>query len=1199
MNRRIVLIDQEETPGYMSYYGSGLGNEIYTLQFLWSLDDERLKKILTIGEGDAVLLVGGEPFKYLRQFYHFGVRSENYFDCTKLYRLSIDGGAFVRVINEFPDELSISQFMSPSFTKKIEFPEFRQKVIKTYQETLKFYEYIDSLPLDCYLGFDYEGSGMPLDKWFELSGFSISTETVAGFVSLTDIRHQVGYGSPEYQYVLGKLGEILKKRMDHIVVYNMQYEFQASNRMLGVDLYNLVDASVVNIMDGEHEKKYSLKWTAQRVLGVSVWDAEFDRISDLIDSMLFTIEGKLKRDQHKVLKVDQTSFENTQEWNELCKRYPNYVQEFKSLLLEYWGNAFMCIPSDILGYYCNLDAFYTLKIFKKRENQYSKDCWQVNLDNTRLGCRLMSSGLYIDEPFRARYENYCHKMMAWGITYCAQARCWWKMEKHKGLASNLKRYTPVAQKLLKENQFYRGDGVEIVKNLMANNLDKMDAYSTGLDEGGLSLKYGDDFAGKFIDIVKSAMTEVKMKGKIDDSIVRKKKILGIIAENAGPLFGLNKLKYGDKHIELEKYLYYERAFNELSKVRSKQLVDINNIPEFIYFEKKKMTLIEYSDYISESYFKCKSPQENDEIVYDLTKLYLPQSAFLAAMMESTQQLPETDKFYSSRGISDINVAYSEFMNEWKNYVVNSTPDYLPQSIYPEKVFILAMSHYKSPQAKKNKTVTKSGKFEVVYSCSDKVKEIWTDFNGFTAQTQFFPDMNSQFLEYEKPFDPDEMTRDPFFFMRKMVINYLLYKKYAKLCSTYVGSDGMFKKNNRFVIENENHIPIRYADQNEPGAIEKCFVKYQVNEKSSKRWSSGFHTIISHGDCKDVLCPPHVWDENGNLVYGGSDQLLTYFDISSAEVKAAGYASGDPDLIAKFNSGEDIYIYSAQLYLGTDGWEKLSKKQKKMWRKRFKTVFLGVLYGLGKNSLAERLDASLEEADNIIQSLYKSFPQLRTYVDYQGQFPLEHDGYINTMLGDRLRVREFYEYLPKAKTDREKTNLVARIKRLGVNLPIQGGTSSIMACGFMNNIRKSIEEKWKQPLQPIIVVHDSNTNYVPVEKMFEIRSFYDTNYTKYCSTIGPGIFLLFDLLAGYSYETAKEMKQIDNNTIEFSGDAYSILKIYDKLMNCKSINVSCDQTREWIEEQKMMIEDPVDRFIREGGCNMTKDISSITVRFHKE
>ena len=83
---------------------------------------------------------------------------------------------------------------------------------------------------------------------------------------------------------------------------------------------------------------------------------------------------------------------------------------------------------------------------------------------------------------------------------------------------------------------------------------------------------------------------------------------------------------------------------------------------------------------------------------------------------------------------------------------------------------------------------------------DKLKEIWTDFNGYKAQAQYFPEMNSQFLNYAKAFEPEEMD-DTFFFMRKMVINYLLYKKYAKLNSTYVGSDGMFKKKNKYVYLN--------------------------------------------------------------------------------------------------------------------------------------------------------------------------------------------------------------------------------------------------------------------------------------------------------------------------------------------------------------------------------------------------------------
>ena len=878
MYRRIVLVDQEETKNYASLFGRGFGNNIYTLQALQSMDEENLKKFLTFGEGEAIMLIGAEPFRFLKQYYHFGIRSENYYDCSKLRRLSIEGGAFVKEVLDIPTDEEINDFLDPDFTKKVEFPGFKQYIIHTYQDAISFLDTIDSLPLDTDLGFDYEASGMPLDVWFEISGASIATENYSGFISFTDIRHQVGKESSEYQYLLKRLGEILVKRMSHVWAYNMQYEFQVSHRMLGVDLYNLCDASVVNTMDGNHMKKYSLKWTGQNVLEVNTWDVEFDKISDLIDSMLFTEEGKLKKDKHQVLKVDQTNFDQTPEWAELIRRYPQYESEFRSLILEYWGNAFMCIPSEILGYYCNLDAFYTLMIYKKRQNDYSQDCWNVNLDNIRLGCRLMSSGLYIDEPFRAKYENYCHEMMAWGITYCAIARCYVKMQKHQALANNIKRYKPVAVKLLEDGQFYQGDIMEITKNLLYNNLDTMDTTETGLNEGKIAMKFGDKFASELVDIVKAAMCEVKMKGKIDEGIKRKKKILTVISEKLIPIIGLDKIKLGEKHNELEKYMYYQRAYKELLRVSGNQLCDIQNIPDKIYLFGKYMSLLEYADFVSDNYFKCKSPLENDEIAYEFTMLYRPQTSFLAAMIESTQQLPETDKFYSSRGITDINVGFNEFMKEWENYFKNG---HLSQ-LYPEKAFTLALEHYQSPKKEKDTKKSKEGNPVYIYNCSDKVKEMWTDFNGWTAQAQFFPDMAEQYKSYETMFDPTDM-QDDFYFMRKLTLNYLLFKKYSKLNSTYVGSDGMFKKNNRFVIENEDHIPLRYADPTEPGAVEKCFVHYEVQTKSSKRWSSGFHTIISHGDCKDVLCPPPVKDENGNIIPGKHNQFLTYFDISSAEV----------------------------------------------------------------------------------------------------------------------------------------------------------------------------------------------------------------------------------------------------------------------------------------------------------------------------
>lgn len=830
MNRRIVLVDQEETPTYARYYGSGF-SEVYTLQSLYGMSEaERLAK-LSLGESDGVLIVGGKPFKYLKSYYHFGVRNETYTDCAILPRLSMEGGAFSKVVVEYPSQEDIDYFLSPEFVRPVSFSGFQHKIIHDYHGALRFLEYLDSLPLEQHYGMDYEASGMPLDKEFWLSGVAICTERFGGFISLTDIRHSYPEGSPEYSNLLRLLGEFFKKRMDHIWTYNMQYEWQVSHRVLGVDLYNLCDASAVNVMDGFHLKKFSLKWTAQRVLGVNVWDSEFDRISELIDSGLYEIVGKLKKDQRKVFKVDRSSFYNTPEWNELSKRYPDYIGEFNSLMLEYWGYPFMCVPSEILGHYCCLDSFYTLLIAMSRFDTYSEDCWKVNLDNIRLGARLMGSGLYIDEPFRQSYEKYCHEQMAWSITYCAQARCYIKMQAHSKQAASLKRYHPVAVKLLEQGKFHNGDVVEIVKDLLLENLDSMDSYSTGLNEGGILIKYGPKFANGFLDIVRGAMYEVKMATKIDETVKRKKKLISLIADKFSDLVGIRSLELDPakhptkfrKHVELEKYLYYKKAYAELEKVK-KQLSDIHNVPDVIYAFGEKRPLVEYAGYVSDNYFKCKSPIENDQIAFELATLYRPQTCYLAAMIESTQQLEGTDKFYSDRGITDINVGYKEFFEQWRSFVEK---DPGASFKYPDKVFNIALTSWQATKKLDNMT--------------DGVKEIWTNLRGFQAQTTYFPALNEQYTGYEEHFEPTDMD-DDFYFMRKMVLNYLIFKKYSKLNSTYVGSDGMFHKTGKWVIEGQDHIPIREADGNEPGAVWKVFTRYEVLSKSSKRWSSPFHTM---------------------------------------------------------------------------------------------------------------------------------------------------------------------------------------------------------------------------------------------------------------------------------------------------------------------------------------------------------------------
>lgn len=821
MNRRIVLIDQNETPNVASFYGIGLGDEIYTLQALTQMNPDDLRNfMMSLGKGDAIMLVGGEPFKFLQQFRHPGVRSENYFDCSKLYRLSWEGDLYTKIVLETPEPQEVQEFMSPDFTRDVDFSWFKSKIIHTLNDAHKFFDWLEKLPEDEYVSLDYEASGMTLDVWFELSGFSICNLKYGAFVSLTDLRHNSS--QKDYAKFMERVGKYLDKKQDHIVCYNIQYEQSASHRMFGVYLYNLLDASVANVLDGEHYKKLSLKHTAQRVLKAKVWDTEFDWISDTIDSMLYTEEGKLKKDKHKVLKVTPETFEQTDEWKAICARYPGYIDEFKSLMLEYFGSPFMVIPSEILGKYCNLDAFYTLLIFETKRKEYSEDAIRTFMDNARLGAVLHNCGLYIDEPFRQEYSNYCRDMMAWGITTCAEARCYIKMEKHKKLMAKIDKYSDVAKKLLYANKFFNGDPIEITKYILTSNVDYLNTYELGLDEGKLLLEFGPDFAEQFIEKTREAMEEAEMiklykktgkkilKKKIDDTVKGKKKLIQLLSQKIIPLIGLDKIKINNKHIELEKYLYYERAYNELMNISRTQLNDINNIPKTIRgFGIEFTNLEDYANYVSDNYFKSRSPEQNSELCLEFAELYRAESAYLAAILESTQQLDNAEKFYSDRGIDTIDKAFGHFASEY-NRVYNG--EIVENTSYPEKMYSLFDKFYKDP------------------GC-DEVKEIWSNFNGYIAQEQFFGYVNDQYQEYGKPFKPEDLN-NRFFFMRKLVINYLLNKKYAKVLSTYI--DGLFNEGEWVIEDKRYNFPIRKADPSEPGAIRKCFSRYEVNTKSSKR-----------------------------------------------------------------------------------------------------------------------------------------------------------------------------------------------------------------------------------------------------------------------------------------------------------------------------------------------------------------------------
>ena len=1196
MNRRIVLVDDvAQSP--LSYVGRGLGDDIYSVDSLLALEPEARKNLLTISTGDAALLVGSRAFELLKSYYHFGIRNENYFDCSLLNRLGIEGGAFVKVIHEsvVPDDNTLKFFMSPEFCEKRSFPSFKYRITKTYKESEPFLEYFLGLPEGTDIGFDYEGSGMPMDKDYSITGASLalaySNLQCAVFFSFQDII--VNSTPEEFEKFKRRFAQILWKHQRHIWVYNLTYETQATWRVFGIEC-EFSDASVYNVLDGLHSKNYSLKWTVQRLLGggdvyhlpgivegagIEPWDVDFDKLESALGRMYYVdqyVKGK-KKPVGKLLKCSEYDYQIQTEWKEVCRLYPDYVEDFKKLIESNFGNPFLNMPSEILGKYCCLDSFYTVLIHLENKNRYSDLCRETLLNNQRIYSRNSRSGLYINDRYRLEYTNYSEKMMLWGILYCATYRCYRAIQKHSKGAASLKKYPDIAQKLMSRNEFYNGDPGLITKNLLAQNVDLSDTYETGLDEGMLVMKYGQGFAKELLKITKESMTEVKFKGKIDSTIARKKKILGVISEKLIPILGLNKIKLNKKHEELEKLLKYQDAYNNLMGVWV-QIPDIDNIPEEFVWGKRKMKTQELAQFIMENYYQCTSPLVNTELEKELIEEFRPETIFLATIMRDVNKLPGEKRYYSNLGINTPEDAFSHFGSQfnifWKSYNSNTGVYIWPQGIpeeYPGEIWYLALEHAKNPMC-------------------DRMRDLWGNWQGWNVQLDYFGDdvKNNESRLWE-PWDERDTTDLPrFTFIRKILINILLFKKYNKIYTTYL--NGLFSAGSKYVIETPELIPIRDADPEEPGAVKKLFTKYDVMHKVSKRSSSGFHTIPSHIDVKKAVTCPVM-----NTPTGRTATLLSYFDISSAEVRTLAYRSGDPGLIHLFETGQDVYIYTAKSMLGEDKWNAFDKAEKKKWRKVFKVVYLAVAYRMSARTLGENLNVPEHEAQGYITSLFDQFPVLEKFIEENSNFPINNGGYVKTELGDTLRVPE-YRFLYKDDPRRGRVldgRVVAKLGSAGINYRIQSFSALSLASGFEHVIQEAMEEN--KLVRNIIVVHDSTENLFDINLIFEIKPFYDRSFMDYAKD-KYGIWFAYDLEIGLSYGEMLGLKQISDDTIELTGSGSNIQQLLWKLDNESNLKYTMNVPRESIVPK--METNSVKRFIEEQQCCMEHDYSFYTIQLTK-
>ena len=115
-----------------------------------------------------------------------------------------------------------------------------------------------------------------------------------------------------------------------------------------------------------------------------------------------------------------------------------------------------------------------------------------------------------------------------------------------------------------------------------------------------------------------------------------------------------------------------------------------------------------------------------------------------------------------------------------------------------------------------------------------------------------------------------------------------FKKYDKVQGTYLnGTHFTDSKIECDYFDEQGVTPNRYDKK----GVFKSYLMFNANEKKSKRWSSAFHTIPSKSEMKRIVTTPPGY-------------LMSYFDISGAEIRTISFTSGDPFMMQCYKEGKD-------------------------------------------------------------------------------------------------------------------------------------------------------------------------------------------------------------------------------------------------------------------------------------------------------
>ena len=185
------------------------------------------------------------------------------------------------------------------------------------------------------------------------------------------------------------------------------------------------------------------------------------------------------------------------------------------------------------------------------------------------------------------------------------------------------------------------------------------------------------------------------------------------------------------------------------------------------------------------------------------------------------------------------------------------------------------------------------------------------------------------------------------------------------------------------------------------------------------------------------------------------------DYSQIELRIMAHLSEDKNMIDAFLSGHDIHAATAAKIYKID----INDVTADM-RRKAKTANFGIIYGISVFGLAERMGVSRQEAKELIDGYFETYPQVKEYMDKSIRVAREQ-GYVETIFHRK-------RFLP----DINSRNGVVRgyAERNAINAPIQGSAADIIKVAMAHIYQRF--QAYNLKAKMILQVHDELNFSVP-------------------------------------------------------------------------------------------------------------------------